>query len=197
MADSDSGGNTVGTVLRMRLFGPASFAIGARELRFKSLKLRAALGYIALSESQTETRERLVGMLWSESGEDHAPASLRQNIRELRVALEGWNYSGLYIAGHEIGFETGTIVLDVLTVMEAAEAGQVHPLLLERRNLADELLAGLEDLDPSFRSWLLAKRHTVRDRLLRALENAIADDPGDLAREGKLAQAILNLDPTH
>jgi DNA-binding SARP family transcriptional activator/TolB-like protein len=197
MADSDSGGNTVGMVLRVRLFGPASFAIGARELRFKSLKLRAALGYIALSESQTETRERLVGMLWSESGEDHARASLRQNIRELRVALEGSNYSGLYIAGHEIGFETGTIVLDVLTVMEAAEAGQVHPLLLERRNLADELLAGLEDLDPSFRSWLLAKRHTVRDRLLRALENAIADDPGDLAREGKLAQAILNLDPTH
>lgn len=197
MADSHPGGSAAGRVLRMRVFGPASFAIGGRELRFKSLKLRAVLAYIALSESQTETRERLVGMLWSESAEDHARASLRQNIRELRVALEGSDYNGLYIAGHEIGFEQGTVALDVLTVMEAAEAGQVHPLLLERRNLADELLAGLEDLDPSFRSWLFAKRHTVRDRLLRALENALAEEPPDLATHSKLAQAILNLDPTH
>jgi DNA-binding SARP family transcriptional activator len=197
MVEFEPGGGAVDTVLRMGLFGPASFAIGGRELRFKSLKLRAALGYIALNESLTETRERLVGLLWSESGEDHARASLRQNIRELRVAVQGGNYSGLYIAGHEIGFERGTIAVDVLAAIVAAEAGQVHPLLLERQNLADELLAGLEDLDPSFRSWLLAKRHTIRDRLLRALENALAAEARDLTAQGNLAQAILNLDPTH
>src|SRR5580692_3902766 len=108
MADMERGDGAVETVLRMRLFGPTSFAIDGRELRFKSLKLRAALGYIALNESQTETRERLVGLLWSESGEDHARASLRQNIRELRVAIQGFDYAGLYIAGHEIGFERGS-----------------------------------------------------------------------------------------
>jgi DNA-binding SARP family transcriptional activator len=197
MAELEPGGGTVDTVLRMGLFGPASFAVGGRELRFKSLKLRAVLGYIALNESLTETRERLVGLLWSESGEDHARASLRQNIRELRVAIKGSNYNGLYIAGHELGFERGAIGVDVLAVIAAAEAGQVHPLLLERQNLADDLLAGLEDLDPSFRSWLLAKRHTVRDRLLRALENALADETRDLTTQGNLAQAVLNLDPTH
>ncbi len=197
MADVDPGGGAADTGLRMRLLGPASFAIGGRELRFKSLKLRAALGYIALSESQIETRERLVGLLWSESGEEHARASLRQNIRELRVAVQGLPYSGLHITGHEIGFAPGTIELDVLTVTRAAEAGEVHPVLLESRNLADELMAGLEDLDPSFRSWLLAKRQTLRDRLLRALENALAAEPGDLTAQGRLAQAILNLDPTH
>jgi DNA-binding SARP family transcriptional activator len=197
MADIDPGGDALNTVLRMRLFGPASFAIGGRELRFKSLKLRAALGYVALSESQTETRERLVGLLWSESGEDHARASLRQNIRELRVALQGLRHDGLHIDAREIGFRLGAVEVDVLSVVAAAEAGQVHPLLLERQNLADELLAGLEDSDPSFRAWLLAKRHTVRDRLLRALENALAAEDRDLAAQGKLAQALLNLDPTH
>jgi DNA-binding SARP family transcriptional activator len=197
MADVESGGGAVDTVLRMRLFGPASFTIGGRELRFKSLKLRAALGYIALSESQTETRERLVGLLWSESGEEHARASLRQNIRELRVALQGLHHAGLHIVAREIGFEPGSVEVDVSTVIRTAEAGQVHPLLLERRNLAADLLAGLEDLDPSFRSWLLAKRQTVHDRLLRALESALADDANDLIAQGSLAQAILNLDPTH
>ncbi|WP_428489358.1 BTAD domain-containing putative transcriptional regulator [Rhodopila sp.] len=194
MSGLDPGGGA--TVLRMGLFGPTSFNIGGRELRFKSLKLRAILGYIALNEALTETRERLVGLLWSESGEDHARASLRQNIRELRVAMQD-GQRGLHIDVREIGFLPRSIEVDVSAVINAAEAGQVHPLLLERRNLADDLMAGLEDLDPSFRSWLLAKRHTVRDRLLRALENALALEPGDLAAQGKLAQAILNLDPTH
>ena len=49
-------------------------------------KARAALAYIALSEGRRETRERLVGLLWSESGEDKARASLRQTLRDLRVA---------------------------------------------------------------------------------------------------------------
>jgi DNA-binding SARP family transcriptional activator len=197
MADVESGGGAVDSVLRMGLFGPASFNIGGRELRFKSLKLRAVLGYIALNESQTETRERLVGLLWSESGEDHARASLRQNIRELRVALQGSKHDGLHIVAREIGFERGSVEVDVSTVIKTAEAGQVHPLLLERRNLAADLLAGLEDLDPSFRSWLLAKRQTVHDRLLRALEASLADDSNDLTTQGNIAQAILNLDPTH
>ena len=197
MADMERGDGAVDTVLRMRLFGPASFVIAGRELRFKSLKLRAALGYIALSESQTETRERLVGLLWSESGEEHARASLRQNIRELRVSLQGLSHDGLHIVAREIGFEPGSVDVDVLTVIRTAEAGQVHPLLLERHNLAADLLAGLEDLDPSFRSWLLAKRQTVHDRLLRAPEAALAHDASDLAAQGSLAQAILNLDPTH
>jgi DNA-binding SARP family transcriptional activator/tetratricopeptide (TPR) repeat protein len=189
--------DTVRAVFRMGLFGPASFSVGGRELRFKSLKLRAALGYIALNESLTETRERLVGLLWSESAEEHARASLRQNIREFRLALQSVSRTGVYIAAHEIGFERGSIEVDVWAVIQAAEAGQIHPLLLERPNLADELLAGLEDLDPSFRSWLLAKRQTVRDRLLRALEHALTGATADLAVQGKIAQAILNLDPTH
>ena len=194
MSGPDPGGGA--TLLRMGLFGPTTFNIGGRELRFKSLKLRAILGYIALNEALAETRERLVGLLWSESGEDHARASLRQNIRELRVAIQDWQ-DGLHIDVREIGFRPRSIEVDVSAVINAAEAGQVHPLLLERRNLADELMAGLEDLDPSFRSWLLAKRHTIRDRLLRALENALASEAGDLAAQGKLAQAVLNLDPTH
>ena len=184
-------------MLQLSLFGPFSLRHDGHEIRIKSLKLRAILGYIALSEQLLETRERLVGLLWSESGESQARAVLRQVIRELREIFAEAGSDGLRISKHEIGFERGAVDVDVWAVLRAAEAAEVHPLLLQRPHLADDLLAGLEDLDPSFRGWLLAKRHTLSDRLLRALEQGIARNLDEPNKKARLAEAILNLDPTH
>jgi DNA-binding SARP family transcriptional activator len=184
-------------LLQLSLFGPLSLRCGGRELRIKSLKLQAILGYIALSEHMLETRERLVGLLWSESGEAQARAVLRQVIRELREILTGAGCDGFRINQHDLGFEQGAVEADVWAVVQAAEAGDVHPLLLERPGLTDELLAGLEDLDPSFKVWLFAKRQTLLDRLLRALEKGLSQEHCHPEKEIRLAEAIINLDSTH
>jgi DNA-binding SARP family transcriptional activator len=184
-------------LLQLSLFGPLSLRCDGRELRIKSLKLQAILGYIALSESMLETRERLVGLLWSESGEAQARAVLRQVIRELREILASAGCNGFRINQHDLGFEQGAVEVDVWAVVHSAEASDVHPLLLERPRLTDDLLAGLEDLDPSFRVWVLAKRQTLFDRLLRALEKGLTQEARDPVKEGNLAEAIINLDPTH
>ena len=184
-------------MLQLSLFGPFSLRSDSHEIRIKSLKLRAILGYVALNESLLETRERLVGLLWSESGEAQARAVLRQVVRELREIFADAGSDGLAISSHEIGFERGAVEVDVWAVVRAAEAGEVHPLLLERPRLADDLLAGLDDLDPSFRVWVLAKRETLRDRLMRALEEALAKERRDPHKESLLAEALINLDPTH
>jgi DNA-binding SARP family transcriptional activator/TolB-like protein len=166
-------------LLQLSLFGPVSLRCDGR------------------SETLMETRERLVGLLWSESGEVQARGVLRQVIRELRQIVADAGCGGLRITAQDIGFEHGAVEVDVWSVIRAAERAEVHPLLLERPQLADDLLAGLEDLDPSFRMWVLAKRQTLRDRLMRALERGLARDRGDPQREGSFAQAIINLDPTH
>ena len=184
-------------LIQLSLLGPFSLRHDGHEIRIKSLKLRAMLGYIALSESLLETRERLVGLLWSESGETQARAVLRQVIRELREILTEAGSTGLRISKHEIGFERGAVDVDVWAVLRAAEVADVHPLLLQRRYLGDDLLAGLEDLDPSFRGWVLAKRHTLSDRLLRALEQGLARNLHEPRKKARFAEAILNLDPTH
>ena len=184
-------------VLRLSLFGPLTLQIGEREIRTRSLKLRAMLGYIALSDKLRETRERLVGLLWSESAETQARAVLSQVVRELRGLFEQTGFDGLLVDPYEVGFEPDAVQVDVSAVLGAAEAGEVHPLLLEQPRLGDELLTGLEDVDPAFRSWIIAKRETVRDRLLRSLETALAQDALDDRRQARLAEAILNLDPTH
>jgi DNA-binding SARP family transcriptional activator len=95
------------------LFGPVSLRCDGHEVRIKSLKLQAILGYIALSESMLETRERLVGLLWSESGEAQARAVLRQVIRELREIFADAGGNGLRINPHEVGLERGAVEVDV------------------------------------------------------------------------------------
>jgi len=182
---------------QLSLFGPVALRCRGRELQIKSLKLRAILGYVALSEALLETRERLVGLLWSESEEANARGVLRQVIRELRQVFAEGGCGGLRITAQDIGFEQGAIEVDVWLVIRAAEQAEVHPLLLERQHLADDLLAGLEDLDPSFRIWVLAKREALRERLLRSLEKGLARIKGDPRKECDFAEAIINLDPTH
>jgi DNA-binding SARP family transcriptional activator len=184
-------------VPKLQLLGPVSLRIGEQDIPLKSLKARALLGYVALSPSLRETRERLVGLLWSESSESQARAVLRQVVRDLRMRLEAAGCTGFTFGPYEIGFDPGAIDVDVVDVLAVAEAGEVHPVLLERQHLAEQLFAGLEDVDPAFRVWLIAKRDTLRDRLLRALEVAIASKPTGSREESALATALLNLDPTH
>jgi TolB-like protein len=82
-------------------------------------------------------------------------------------------------------------------VIEEAEAFRAHPLLLTVPRLTDTVLGGLEDIDPSFRIWLLAYRQTLQDRLLRALESGMTSEAVDKATRRRLAEAIANLEPTN
>lgn len=194
---SDRSGAAAADILHLSLFGPMSARFAGREVRIKSNKARATLAYIALSEARQETRERLVGLLWSESEEDKARASLRQTLRELRQACADAGYHGLRIEWREVELDRNGVEVDVLSVIARAEQYEAHPALLNTPGLADTLLEGLDDLDPAFRVWLLAKRRTLQDRLLRALESGLRNDALDPAQRGRLAGSIINLDPTH
>jgi DNA-binding SARP family transcriptional activator len=192
-----SGPHPAGVCLNLSLLGDVTLTVRGRMIRIKSLKLRAMLGYIALTDTLSETRERLVGLLWSESGEMQARAVLRQVIRELRGLLADVNYSGLYIDARGIRLDKSSVEVDVWNILRAIDDRQVHPLLLRRQLLTDDLLAGMDDVDPVFHMWLMAKRHTLSDQFMRGLERAMADDSVDAGIRNQMAQAIMNLDPTH
>src|SRR5438105_10608128 len=73
--------------LTLAVFGKTTVRLGEREIVLSNRKCRALLGYFALSEAAEETRERLIGLLWSETEEERARASLRQTLYEIRTAL--------------------------------------------------------------------------------------------------------------
>jgi DNA-binding SARP family transcriptional activator/TolB-like protein len=200
---ADSRGNPGASLLQnslnLYLLGPVQAEVMGQRLRLRSRKARAALGYLAFAPHGEETRERLVGLLWSESEEERARASLRQVVHELREAMGKAGMPGLLRAERlAIGLDTVGLAHDAGAVLAEAEAGRVHPRLLDTPRLPDTLLEGLDDLDPSFRVWLLARRQAFQDRLMQLLEPQLRSaDPAQRQARRLVAQAVLRLDPTH
>ncbi|MCK1394125.1 BTAD domain-containing putative transcriptional regulator [Bradyrhizobium sp. 1] len=96
-----------------------------------------------------------------------------------------------------VELERERLHVDLWEALREAEAQHAHPALMSAPGLMETLLEGLDDIDPSFRVWLLAKRQTFHDRILRALEGGLRSVELAAANRRELAEAMLSLDPTH
>lgn len=183
--------------LSVSLVGRLTLRFKGRLIELRTQKAGAVLSYLALSETKHESRERLVGLLWSRSDEERARASLRQVVRELRSVFEDAGCSGFVASRLSIHLDAQQIEVDVDSVVRAAESGEVHPLLLNTPRLGERILEGMDDLDPSFRVWVLAKRQTIYEGLMRSLGVRLAAPDVAANTKNRIAAAIVNLDPTH
>jgi DNA-binding SARP family transcriptional activator/TolB-like protein len=186
-----------GPAVSVSVLGTMSVAVSGRDIRIKNRKSSAVLAYVVLNEALRETRERLVGLFWSESDEEKARGSLRQSLRELRALFGEAGYRGFHTDKLAVELDRGSIDVDLWAVIREADAGRAHPLLMDRPRLLDSLLDGFDDLDPSFRVWLLAKRETIKNRIMRSLEGGLRDESLSADVRSQLAAGIINLDPTH
>lgn len=189
--------DTAGAQLEISTTGGFSLALSGRPVDVVGHKAKAVLGYLAVSEQAAETRERLVGLFWSEASEANARASLRQVLHEIRSVFQAAGFDGLQADKRSIALERARIKVDLHEIAEMAQAGKVHPRFRETVRLPETLLVGFEDVDPGFRLWLLAKRQALHDRLLLAFETAMRSAEPASERESELARAIMSLDPTH
>jgi DNA-binding SARP family transcriptional activator/TolB-like protein len=183
--------------LSVSLVGRLAIRFNGQLVELRTQKAAALLSYLALIETKHESRERLVGLLWSRSDEEKARGSLRQVIRELRSTFEAAGYNGFSAGRLSIQLDPAMVEVDVESIIKAAETGSVHSLLLNTPNLEEHILEGLDDLDPSFRVWVLAKRQTIHDRLMRSLGPALVAADISASARRDIAAAIVNLDPTH
>src|SRR5712691_9059323 len=99
--------------LSITLIGRLSLRLDGRPLELRTRKAAAVLGYLALSETKRESRERLVGLLWSRSDEEKARASLRQVVRELRSAFGDAGFSGFAAERLSIHLNAERVEVDV------------------------------------------------------------------------------------
>ena len=119
-------------------------------------------------------------------------------MRELHSAFETVGYGGFAAKRLSIHLDAGELDVDLENVIyRLAETGSAHPLLLNTQRLDERILEGMDDLDPSFRVWILAKRQTLRDRLMRNLDAGLVANDLETGVRNEIAAAIVNLDPTH
>ncbi len=183
--------------LVVSLVGRLVVRFKGRLIELRTQKAGAVLSYLALTEAKHESRERLVGLLWSRSDEEKARASLRQVVRELRAAFEDAGFGGFVAGRLAIHLDPEELEVDLESIVRAAESGAVHSLLLNTPHLDERVLEGMDDLDPSFRVWVLAKRQTIHDRLMRSLNAGLVGNDVGAGVKRQMATAIVNLDPTH
>ena len=81
-------------MLEIATLGRLTLLFGGREIVLQSRKAKALIGYLALSEAGEETRERLVGLFWSEKAHLDARGSLRQVVRAIRRAFGEAGFDG-------------------------------------------------------------------------------------------------------
>jgi DNA-binding SARP family transcriptional activator len=183
--------------LSVSLVGRLAIRFNGRLIDLRTQKANAVLSYLALTETKRESRERLVGLLWSRSDEEKARASLRQVVRELRSAFEDAGYSGFVTERLSVHLDAEKVEVDIESVIRLAESGSVDPRLLNVPRLGERILEGMDDLDPSFRIWVLAKRQTIHDRLMRSLGAGLVAGDIPAGTKTEIAKAIVNLDSTH
>jgi DNA-binding SARP family transcriptional activator/tetratricopeptide (TPR) repeat protein len=182
--------------LNLRFLGDFTAEIDGREISLATRKAKALTAYLALSDNTHDTRERLVGLLWSESDEEHARASLRQAVHDLKLAFDSVGFAGFRVDKQTLSLLRERRACDVDEVLAAAAQGVVHSRLLDSQRITDSLLSGLDNVDPAFQVWVLTKRQLLLDRLTLALERLLPA-VGDSPEASAAALALLNLDPTH
>jgi DNA-binding SARP family transcriptional activator/TolB-like protein len=172
-------------------------SVDGHDVAISGRKARALIGHLAMSERLEATRERIVGLLWSESDEERARASLRQSLVEIRRALSAAGFLGLNSDKQAIGFASDTVQIDLADVLEEAHHGRAHPLLIESQRPIDNLLAEFETVDDSFRDWLRAKRQSITNTLMRQLEGRMRCESATADVRRNAARALLNLEPSN
>lgn len=183
--------------LEIKLFGGMVWSFGGKQLPTTNKKLCALVAYLCLNGITKQTRERLVGLLWSEVNESKARASLRQTIKQLKDIADDVGFKGLKIERDSVEIDSNSFSVDLTKTFADLENAIVNPLLLETDNVCETILKGFEDLDSDFRIWVLATRENNHQKMLRTAERLFIDPRTDEAISSACAEAVLKLDPTY
>src|SRR6185503_6362973 len=152
--------------------------------------------YLALADAHESTREVLMGLLWSESSESKARASLRQVVHEVQNTFHDAGFAGFHADRLILRLSPESISVDMLDALRLAKEGHAHPKLFFKHRVMEILLRDLETTDREYREWLTAKRQTLHEQIVDQLVSSCRTSAHGSNRL-ELSRAILNLDPTH
>ena len=183
--------------IRVSVLDGFALHAGGREVLLSSCKARALIAYLVLTPGMKETRERLIGLLWSETEDGKARGSLRQLLHCLREAFENVGADGIVADNTYVGLDESMFTTDLDELSADLDRGGTSDQLIGEGAFAESFLRGYDDVDPIFRNWLVVKRENVRQLLIRKLETRLREAVPSSEGARRIAAALLNIDPTH
>jgi DNA-binding SARP family transcriptional activator len=187
----------IGHWMRLTLFGGIAMHAGQREIAPKHHKAKALLAYLALAPRMTGTRDCLIGLLWSESSEAKARASLRQLLHVLRDAFDREGVAAFSADKTRVSLNPALFKSDLDDMLRSIRSGYPLDCLVNEMRITETFLYGYDDADPSFGHWLRVQRESLRQLLIRALEAQLADQSRPVLHVKRIARALCQIDPTH
>ncbi len=178
--------------LRLRLFGAPELSVAGSPITFDTRKALALIAYLAVT-GRPQRRESLAALLWPESDQSRARASLRRTLS----AAAGVG-PALVIGRGEIELDQNLSWSDVAE-FEALAGSDEATALRRAADLAPDLfLAGFSLRDSAeFDDWSAATSDRLRERLVSVLSR-VADievSAGRLEDAIEVARQWVKLDP--
>ena len=172
---------------------------------FVSDKARALLAYLVVEADRLHRRERLTGLLWPDSSEQGARASLRTTLSNLRKVIGDREADPpfLHVSRPQIGFNTASDfwcdVHEFLTLSAGRREAQSVPQLEK----AVALYQGdfLQDLSlpdsSSFEDWVVLMGEHLRRLLQEDLHQLVRqhEERGQVDRALQYARRLVELEP--
>ncbi len=178
-----------GTIARLELLGGFALIDSGGVAVTLPKKSRALIAYLALAGCRPVSRDKLATLLWEDSSEVQARASLRQALTSIRrECVEDVIDSTTETCSLAPGVDVDVLQFEALDSAESRAA-----------KYGGDLLDGFSLPETGFSSWLAAERARLRDRAI-----------GDIAESAELAlsarrheqavamaQRLVTLDPLH
>lgn len=205
------GVTSAATRAELRLIGPFGLQLAGRAVPVTSRRAQALLAYLARRDGQAAPRESLIALLWADSPDEQARASLRQVLSGLRRLLGDAVDEVLVAEGAAVGLARGAVASDADALARAGE----DPETLSTIEAAcrGAFLEGFGALTPEFDRWLDAERAHLAarvaalrlklcdlrlaagqmDEAVAVAHRLIADDPLQEQVHRRLMRAYLRL----
>jgi len=182
--------------LRLGLLGGFRAEVEGKKLLLPK-KSQGLLAYLVMSVGEMQSRAKLAGLLWGDTGEEQARNSLRQALFVIRKSLVGTGLDGLVIDSDAVAVRPGIVDVDVdrfgRLVAQRTRVSLEQATELYRGDLLD----GFHLREAPFESWLVAERERLRRLALAALRDLLEGQRRDGATDAAIGTAVrlLTLDP--
>jgi TolB-like protein/tetratricopeptide (TPR) repeat protein len=167
--------------------------IPGEPLDIATRKARALLAYLALPTGRAHSRDKLMGLLWSDRGDEQARNSLRQALAELGRVLVGVEPSPLVKGRDTLALDPQAVEVDAIAFEHLAASQAADDLRHAMGLYAGELLDGFTVRDLAFDEWLREERQRYDGLAITTLKKLVPlESPANALA---LAQRLVTLAP--